>query len=197
MKKILSIGLTLLLISGLSACSDEDYLETISDTADNNEEILISDTDNNMIPLLEDLTWGASAALSSQVLSLEDMLLYAIQDEYSARAEYEYIISNFDITKPFTNIIKAENTHVDLLLPLFDIYELTVPDDTATDHLIEIESIYEAFETGVYAEILNIDMYNYFLEGDLPEDIKAVFISLRDASMNHLDAFEKNLAKLQ
>ena len=40
-------------------------------------------------------------------------------------------------------------------------------------------------------------MYNVFLEYDLPEDIEAIFISLRDASMNHLNAFEKNLAKLQ
>jgi len=197
MKKIISIGLIMLLISGLSACNDVDYPETINETTVNSEDIIINDTDNNEILLLEDTTWGASAALSSEILSLEDMLIYAIQDEYSAKAEYEYIISNFDITKPFTNIIQAENTHIDLLLPFFDTYNLTIPEDTATEHLIEIESTYEAFETGVYAEIINIAMYNHFLEGDLPEDIKAVFISLRDASMNHLNAFEKNLEKLQ
>ena len=197
MKKIISIGLIILLISGLSACSDGNYPETINESAISNEEIFISDTVNDEIDLLEDLTWGASAALSTEILSLEDMLLYAIQDEYTARAEYDYIISNFDITKPFTNIVEAENTHVDLLLPLFDSYNLTIPDDTANDHLIEIESTYEAFETGVYAEIINIAMYNYFLEDDLPEDIKSVFISLRDASVKHLSAFEKNLEKLQ
>jgi hypothetical protein len=149
------------------------------------------------LELLADLTWGASAALSSETLTIEQMLLYAIQDEYSAQAEYAYIIENFDVTKPFTNIIVAEGSHIEMLLPLFEIYEIDIPENTAIDHLIEIESVYEAFETGVYAEIINIAMYNVFLEYDLPEDIEAIFISLRDASMKHLNAFEKNLAKLQ
>ncbi|MCK5388140.1 MAG: hypothetical protein KAJ22_02545 [Candidatus Izimaplasma sp.] len=149
------------------------------------------------LELLADLTWGASAALSSDTLTIEQMLLYAIQDEYSAQAEYDYILTNFDVTSPFSSIIVAEGKHIDMILPLFYAYDIEVPENTAVDHVIEIESVYEAFETGVYAEIINIAMYNVFLEYDLPEDIETIFISLRDASMKHLNAFEKNLASLQ
>ncbi len=36
------------------------------------------------------------------------MLIYVIQDEYTARSEYELILNKFDINRPFSNIIKAE-----------------------------------------------------------------------------------------
>ena len=212
MKKITVIILSILLVFTLTGCEEaseldladiegivEDYcLENPASELCVGEIVVDKEIDiEEELELLADLTWGASAALSSETLTLEQMLLYAIQDEYSAQAEYDYIINDFEVTKPFTNIILAEGKHIEMLFPLFDTYELVVPENTAVDHLIEIESVYEAFETGVYAEIINIAMYNEFLEYELPEDIEAVFISLRDASMNHLNAFEKNLAKLQ
>ena len=40
-------------------------------------------------------------------------------------------------------------------------------------------------------------MYNLFLEQELPDDVRDVFIALRDASMKHLTAFENNLAKYE
>lgn len=137
--------------------------------------------------------FGSTGALDDDEFTLEEMLIYAIQDEYAARAEYDYILNTFDITKPFSNIIKAEETHITLLLPLFETYGFVLPEDTSSDHLISIDSVQEAFDTGVQAEILNISMYNLFLEqDDLPQDVIDVFIKLRDASMNHLKAFEKN-----
>ena len=38
-------------------------------------------------------------------------------------------------------------------------------------------------------------MYEEFLKQDIPQDIKDTFIALRDASKNHLNAFEKNSNK--
>ena len=200
MKKITIIALSIITILGLTGCTDSneidlEIIEDVEDVLVEEEVIELEDDLTEELILLADLTWGASAALSSQTLTIEDMLLYAIQDEYSAQAEYTYIIANFDVTKPFTNIVNAEATHIEMLTPLFTTYDLILPSDTADDHLIEVESVYEAFETGVYAEIINIAMYNEFLTYDLPDDIEAVFISLRDASMKHLEAFEKNLAK--
>ncbi len=203
MKKYIVLLLSLLFTLTLTGCEETDEIglleieEIIIEEIVAEEEIIQQIDIEEELILLADLTWGASAALSSETLTVEDMLLYSIQDEYSAQAEYEYIIANFDVTKPFTNIIVAEGSHIEMLLPLYDVYELDIPENTAVDHLIVIESVNEAFETGVYAEIINIAMYNEFLEYDLPDDIEAVFISLRDASMKHLDAFEKNLAKLQ
>ena len=116
--------------------------------------------------------------------------------DYVARREYDYILNTFDVTKPFSNIITSEETHISLLLPLFETYSIDLPLDTSDEHVITISSLEEAFNIGVYAEIMNIDMYNLFLEQDnLPDDVRDVFIKLRDASLNHLSAFEKNAAK--
>ena len=58
----------------------------------------------------EDELFGASAAAEKDEFSLEEMLQYALQDERLALAEYELIVSEFNVTRPFTNIIKAEET---------------------------------------------------------------------------------------
>ena len=54
-------------------------------------------------------------------------------------------------------------------------------------------SLNEAFEAGVTAELENIAMYDRFLQEDIPHDVKNVFIALRDASKNHLSAFQNHL----
>lgn len=143
----------------------------------------------------EETTYGALGALSDSEYSIEEMLTYAIQDEYLAKAEYELILSEFDITNPFSNIVESEKTHIALLLPLFDAYSITPLEDTAAEHIILPTTLKEVFETGVQAEINNIAMYDRFLDQDLPDDLRDAFTSLRDASKNHLKAFETNLEK--
>lgn len=141
-------------------------------------------------------SWGSASALDAVDYTLEEMLIYAIQDEYTARSEYEYLIETFDIDKPFTNIMASEERHIAMLVPLFSTYEIPQIDDTSFEHLIPIASLEEAFAIGVEAEILNIAMYNAFLTQDLPDDIEETFIKLRDASESHLAAFEKNLQRI-
>ena len=84
-----------------------------------------------------------------------------------------------------------------MLLPHFETYEFVVPFNDASNHLIPVIDIEDTFRTGVIAEVLNIDMYNLFLEQELPDDIRDTFVALRDASIKHLAAFEKNLAKYE
>ncbi|MCD4826378.1 MAG: DUF2202 domain-containing protein [Acholeplasmataceae bacterium] len=183
MKTFLTITMTVILLF-LSSC---EQIDTTDQYLDLSYELFIMETD---------VSFGSASALIQDDFTLEDMLVYAIQDEYAARAEYEYILANFDVTKPFSNIIEAEVTHINLLLPLFDIYEFMIPEDTSDQHLIEIESLIDTFETGVVAEQLNIAMYNLFLEQpDLPDDVIDTFIKLRDASINHLAAFQRQLDK--
>jgi hypothetical protein len=125
--------------------------------------------------------------------TLEEMLTYAIQDEYLAQAEYIAIIETFGEIRPFTNIVSAEQTHIDLLLPLFAAYGIEVPANTAADSVIIPDSITSALATGVEAEKANIAMYEAFLaQADLPEDVAAVFTSLLNGSYNHLAAFSKD-----
>ena len=135
--------------------------------------------------------FGARGAFAEDDLTLENMLEYAIQDEYLARQEYESIMEEYGEVRPFSNIIKAEENHIIWLKELYEKYDIEIPEDTAIDHVVVPESLDIAYEVGVQAEIDNIAMYEKFLEQDLPDDVKAVFIELRDASKNHLAAFEK------
>ncbi|MDQ0413222.1 ferritin-like domain-containing protein [Mesobacillus stamsii] len=127
--------------------------------------------------------------------SLEEMLDFAIRDEYFALAEYEIIMEQFNVDSPFSNISEAEQHHIDLLVPLFSEYQLPMPEDTSK---VEIpETLKEVYQMGVQAEIDNIKMYEFFLEQpDLPADVKDVFGKLMNASYNHLNAFQTELDKL-
>lgn len=154
--------------------------ETVSSAADNTTSV-------------ETVGFGSAGAFEDEDAEIAQMLIYAIQDEYVARAEYEYLIDELNAGTPFTNIMKAEVTHIEMLIPLFEAYGLEVPEDTSADHLLPAVSITEALETGVLAEINNIAMYDQFLEQDLPDDIRDAFTALRDASKNHLDAFQRKL----
>jgi len=190
--KTIYVLLVLITITLLSSCTTspvEELIETELESVITTEQQIIEVTN------LTDTAWGSGSALEEQTFSIEEMLIYAIQDEYTAKSEYIMIMEKFDITKPFSNIYESEGTHISLLIPLFEVYEISVPEDTSTDHLFEVDTLKESFEIGVIAEINNIAMYNLFLTQDLPDDIEAVFIRLRDASENHLSAFEKNLAK--
>ncbi len=123
--------------------------------------------------------------------SLEDMLTYAIIDEYNAKMTYEAIIDTYGNIKPFTNIVVAEQMHIDLLLPLFETYGIDVPAD---DNVVTSvpDSIASALQTGVVAEENNIALYDAFLSQTLPDDVRDVFESLQAASYHHLEAFSKD-----
>lgn len=121
--------------------------------------------------------FGAEGAKQAEDYSLEEMLVYAIQDEYLARAEYELIMNEYGEERPFSNIIRAEEYHIQLLIPLFEKYNITVPKDTSNLHIVLPAYIEAALQTGVEAEVANIEMYEKFLTMDLPEDIAEVLKS--------------------
>jgi hypothetical protein len=139
--------------------------------------------------------FGAKGAQQSSHPTLEQMLTYAIQDEYLARAEYRFIINEYGSVRPFSNIIRAEEQHINMLVPLFTKYGFAVPDDNAEEHIVVPKDLKEALETGVQAEIDNIGMYEAFLNKSLPEDVRDVFERLKNASGNHLQAFRNALSR--
>jgi len=199
MKKILFISILVFSALTLVGCT---ALDDNTELVKNDESIEITESVSESIELYddskEDNVFGSVGALSDDEFTIEEMLIYAIQDEFAAKAEYTYIINTFDVTKPFTNIIKSEDTHISLLLPLFENYSIDVPIDDSNEHLITISSIQEAFLTGVVAEEFNIAMYELFLsQTGLPDDIYDTFVKLRDASISHLGAFQKNLDTYQ
>jgi hypothetical protein len=134
---------------------------------------------------------GAKAALADKDLTLADMLTYALQDERIARTEYQVILGKFGSSRPFSNIIKAEESHIQYLVDLFADSKLAVPaDDTAKPAAPKDWA--SAIEAGRQAEIDNIAMYDKFLAHDLPADVRQVFEQLKAASQNHLRAFTNN-----
>ena len=129
----------------------------------------------------------------SQNYTLEEMLNYALLDEFMAKAEYEAIIATFGDVMPFVRIVEAEQTHISLLLPLFESYGFEIPKDNSLEYVVIPESITSALATGVEAEEANIAMYELFLsQSDLPEDVRVVFETLKNASEHHLVAFSQD-----
>ena len=125
--------------------------------------------------------------------SLEDMLTAALLDEYLAQATYEQIINTYGDVKPFTNIVLAEQQHINLLLPLFETYGISVPENQAASQVVLPDSIASALATGVEAEKANIAMYEAFLAQDnLNDDVRSIFELLKTASIHHLAAFSKD-----
>lgn len=150
-------------------------------------------TGASYVEAAEATVYGAHGAKQEANLTVEKMLVYALQDEYLARATYRAVLDKFGTQKPFSNIIKAEEQHIGILKTVFDARKLSFPKDTAGSHVSAPATILEAYEMGVKAEEDNITMYSDFLKKDLPEEVRSAFLKLRDASKSHLAAFKKSL----
>jgi hypothetical protein len=141
--------------------------------------------------------YGAKGALADKNLTIKDMLMYAVQDEYLARGEYFAIVDKFGSQRPYSNIISAEETHLAYLKEVYLAYDLDFPADASADHIVVPANLLEAAKTGVQAEIDNIAMYKLFLSYDLPKNVSEVFSALKSGSDSHLAAFQKQVEKLK
>lgn len=122
---------------------------------------------------------------------LESMMTVLINDEYKARAEYEAIIDEFGEQAPFTNLVRAETNHINALANLFENYGLEVPEDNGASVAVVPDTLQEAYEIGVEAEIANAALYEEYLSQDLPNAVETVFTNLMNASAEkHLPTFE-------
>jgi hypothetical protein len=131
---------------------------------------------------------------TSTMLSQEEVnaLNLALEDEYKAEATYQKVLDDFGEVNPFSNIIRAEQKHSSKLIQLYELYGLEVPQNLWYQEVISFNSIQEACEGGVQAEIENIQLYNNILESTQKEDILQVYYSLQKASQEkHLPAFER------
>lgn len=140
----------------------------------------------------------SASAASSLPQTVEDALSAALQDEYHAEAFYGAVIAKFGPTRPFSNIIRAEEMHASFVADLMKTYGMTVPANTLLGSA-EIKAavpatLGAACAVGVTAEVDNAGLYDGKL---LPAvsaypDITAVLTRLRDTSENmHLPAFQR------
>ena len=136
-------------------------LETVDDClpADGDESTYPAYTPTAADLALSVSGYGSTGAAADTNLSLADMLTYAIQDEYAARAEYELILDDYGTVRPFSNILRAEETHIDTLMPLFAEYGISAPADEGAAHAVLPDNLTSAYQTGVNAEVTNIAIY--------------------------------------
>jgi rubrerythrin len=143
--------------------------------------------------------WGAQAAKADKDQTLDEMLRYAIEDEYLAQAEYAAILASLGSVRPFSNIILTERNHISWLIDAFATASLPLPADRAASFVTVPVGLRASLEAGVGAELDNIAMYDSFLSNPLllqPSNasLRGLFTKLRDASKNHLAAFRKGLS---
>jgi hypothetical protein len=123
-----------------------------------------------------------------------EALLMALDDEYKAWSVYDQVIADFGEVRPFTQIQRAEESHIAALVTLFGRYDLDVPANEWPGNVPTFDSLAAACEAGVQAEIDNAALYDELfsmVKADNP-DIIQVFTSLQQASeTKHLPAFER------
>lgn len=145
--------------------------------------------------------YGASgAAASAPNWTVEQMLRYAVEDEYAARAEYVAIMKKFGVSRPFSNIKESEEQHIQWLTDLYTSRGIPIPADQAASKVVIPATLTEAYKIGEKAEIDNIAMYDAFLRS--PElkkaenaDLVSIFTRLKAASENHLRSFRNQLSR--
>lgn len=124
--------------------------------------------------------------------SEEEALARALDDEYKARATYAQVIADYGDVRPFANIINSEEVHIRELLLLYQKYGLTPADDAWYGTVDSFDSLIEACDVGVQAEIENVALYEELFAQVDNQDIIAVFTSLQSASQEkHLPAFQR------
>jgi rubrerythrin len=125
-----------------------------------------------------------------------EALSEALEDEYKSRATYRKVIDRFGPVQPFTNIVDAEERHVEALRAQFHRLGATPPADSWQDRIEVPVSVAQACSDSVRAEIENDAMYDRLLGRVADPQVREVFERLQDASRNrHLPAFRRCLER--
>lgn len=118
----------------------------------------------------------------------------ALDDEYKAYSVYEAVIAKIGAVRPFSMIIRAEESHIASLKSVLDKYGEVIPANPYVGKIAVKNTLKENCQIGIDAEIANVALYRDQL---LPKvttysDITSVFNNLMNASEDkHLPSFEK------
>lgn len=145
-------------------------------------------------------------ALQLQELTEDEIsgILFMREEEKLARDVYLYLYELFPL-RPFLNISKSEQAHMDAIKYLIDIYELEDPVGENPPGVFqneELQELYnelisqgsagksEALQVGALIEEVDIiDLQTELEEHAIHEDVVRVYGNLCNASENHLRAF--------
>ncbi|MBC8236996.1 MAG: DUF2202 domain-containing protein [Helicobacteraceae bacterium] len=161
---------------------------------------------------------GGRRASSSVTAELseeqKDTLFFIFQEEKVARDVYITLGKMYTNESTFANIQISEQEHILSAQVLCERYgidtsgvNLSQEDDFVGQlELHEMQELYnqcielgqvsllEALKVGRLIEVTDIDDLERAAEG-MPSDVVRVYESLKDGSLNHLDAFEKAIAR--
>jgi hypothetical protein len=135
-------------------------------------------------------------------------ILFMHEEEKLARDVYRHLGRKWDL-RPFQNIQRSEQAHIDAMAQLIERYELKArssSDDEGTFANRALQKLYSklivdgeasaiaALNVGAYVEEVDIEDLDDIIASTRNPDLKSVAESLRRASENHLRAFVRNLA---
>jgi len=153
---------------------------------------------------------GSQVQAASLTTTEKDWLTFMREEEKLARDVYLFLYDEWG-SRIFANIAASEQTHMDALKTLLDRYGIADPAagkapgefdnpyfETLYNELTEQRSasLVEALKAGVLIEETDINDLNAATAATTRKDIKRVYGNLLKGSLNHLDAFLNNLAKL-
>ena len=147
--------------------------------------------------------------LSELTDTQKEGLVFMIEEEKVARDVYTHLYNTHGV-RIFANIARAEQKHMDALQVLLDRYELEAPLTLGevgvfeNDELQELHdelivkgdlSVAEALAVGVAIEEVDIADLEDMLNAGVPEDFTMIYENLLKGSYNHLNAFNRQLAR--
>lgn len=135
--------------------------------------------------------------VNSEVPVLHQVLRIAVYDEYHAYETYKKVLETFGDTPPFTHIIEAEVRHYQALLHLLEKYQVPAPLNDWEGKIEAPNSVLEACEIAVAAEIDNIKMYDHLIAyvQEYPDVLDTMYKLQAASYNNHLPAFRKAVAQ--
>ncbi|HOB14377.1 MAG TPA: DUF2202 domain-containing protein [Novosphingobium sp.] len=145
---------------------------------------------------------GAAAASQTAGASSNDegavkaALLTALDDEYKAEATYQAVLDKHGDVRPFSNIIRAEQRHQEMVKAEMDRRGWSYGPNPYSGKITAPATLLDACKTGVQAEVENIALYDRLLPAIDDPAAKSVLERLQWASReNHLPAFERCVAR--
>ena len=134
---------------------------------------------------------GTGSGLTPLSDSEKDALNKAILEEYGALNLYKEVINQIGDVAPFSQIVRAEQQHINALSRQATKYGVSIPANPGLVAKVTFTSLSDACKAGVSAEIADADLYDELKPEVSHTDILQVFNNLQNASLNsHLPSFQ-------
>lgn len=118
-------------------------------------------------------------------------LVRAIEEEFGAQALYQSVLDKFGNVSPFNDIVLSEAKHASALINQARKYGIPVPQFPSSEGLSAFETVDEACQAGVDAEIADAELYDELMSFTTNSALLRVYTNLQKATLDsHLPAFE-------